>query len=70
VATRRPGARYVDSDTWLAAATPQPGSWWPEWTAWLQKHSGHERGAPPAMGAPSHGATPLAPAPGLYVYQH
>ena len=60
VATRRPGARYVDSDTWLAATISQTGSWWPEWTAWLEKHSGHERSAPPAMGAPAHGATPRA----------
>jgi polyhydroxyalkanoate synthase len=69
VAIRRPGARYVDSDTWLAAAMPQTGSWWPEWTAWLHKHSGHERSAPPAMGAPAQGATPLAPAPGQYVHE-
>ena len=36
VATRRPGARYVDSDTWLAAAVPIDGSWWPEWASWLE----------------------------------
>ena len=69
VATRRPGARYVDSDTWLAAAAPMQGSWWPEWTAWLANHSGVERGAPPSMGAPSCGLASLAPAPGLYVHQ-
>jgi polyhydroxyalkanoate synthase subunit PhaC len=69
VATRRRGTRYVDSDTWLAAAMPQTGSWWPEWIGWLHKHSRLERGAPPAVGASSHGITPLAPAPGLYVHQ-
>jgi poly[(R)-3-hydroxyalkanoate] polymerase subunit PhaC len=69
VATRRRGARYVDSDTWLAAATSRMGSWWPEWVAWLDKHSGLERDAPPAIGAPAHGIAPLAPAPGLYVLQ-
>jgi polyhydroxyalkanoate synthase len=70
VATRRLGARYVDSDTWLAAAMPQTGSWWPEWAAWLHKHSARERAAPPAIGAFSHGITSFAPAPGLYVHQH
>jgi polyhydroxyalkanoate synthase len=70
VATRPPGARYVDSDTWLAAAEPMQGSWWPEWATWLERHSAVERVAPPAMGAPAHGFTPLAPAPGLYVHQH
>jgi polyhydroxyalkanoate synthase len=69
VATRRPGARYVDSDTWLAAAEPRQGSWWPEWAGWLERHSAVERCAPPAMGAPAQGFTPLAPAPGLYVHQ-
>jgi polyhydroxyalkanoate synthase len=69
VATRRPGARYVDSDTWLAAAEPMQGSWWPEWAAWLASHSAVERVAPPPIGAPAQGLTPLAPAPGRYVHQ-
>jgi polyhydroxyalkanoate synthase len=70
VATRRPDDRYVDSDTWLAGTTPMAGSWWPEWASWLESHSESERVAPPTMGAPSHGFTPLAPAPGLHVHQH
>jgi polyhydroxyalkanoate synthase subunit PhaC len=70
VATRRPGARYVDSDTWLAAAEPMQGSWWAEWATWLASHSAVERAAPPPIGAPARGLTPLAPAPGLYVHQH
>ena len=70
VATRRPGARYVDSETWLAAAAARKGSWWPEWAAWLESRSGVGRGPPPTMGAPSHGLAPLAAAPGLYVHQH
>jgi polyhydroxyalkanoate synthase len=69
VATRSPGARYVDSDTWLAAATAKTGSWWPEWAGWLAARSDATRVAPPAMGAPSRGLTPLGPAPGTYVYQ-
>jgi polyhydroxyalkanoate synthase len=69
VATRQAGARYVDSDTWLAAAAPKEGSWWPEWAAWLGRCSGAERVAPPSMGAPSHGIAPIVPAPGVYVHQ-
>jgi polyhydroxyalkanoate synthase len=69
VATRRAGARYVDSDTWLANATPMDGSWWPEWAAWLGRCSGEVHVAPPAMGAPAHGIAPILPAPGLYVHQ-
>jgi polyhydroxyalkanoate synthase len=64
VATRHPGARYIDSDTWLAAAVPREDSWWPEWASWLERCSDSERAAPPSMGAPSQGITPLAPAPG------
>jgi polyhydroxyalkanoate synthase len=70
VATRRHDARYVDSDRWLASAAAKSGSWWPEWTAWLERHSNAARSEPPTMGAPARGLNPLAPAPGLYVRQH
>jgi polyhydroxyalkanoate synthase len=70
VATRGPGARYVDSDTWLAAASARDGSWWPEWSRWLADHSSTPRGAPPSIGVPSRGIVPLMAAPGLYVHQH
>ena len=69
VAMRLPGARYVDSDTWLAAAAAKAGSWWPEWAAWLEARSDTTRVSAPTMGAPSHGLAPLGPAPGLYVHQ-
>ena len=69
VATRCPGARYVDADTWLAAAEQKSGSWWPEWTTWLETHGGGQHTAPPSMGAPVRGLAPLTPAPGLYVHQ-
>ena len=29
-----------DLDTWLAGANEHPGSWWPDWDAWLSRHSG------------------------------
>ena len=67
---RGPGEHYVDSGSWLAAAKPREGSWWPEWTRWLERRSGGERRVPPPMGAASRGIAPLGPAPGLYVHQH
>jgi polyhydroxyalkanoate synthase len=70
IATRRPGARYVDSDTWLAAAAAKSGSWWPEWTSWLEQRGSAARVAAPALGAPARGLAPIAAAPGLYVHQH
>ncbi|HSA67300.1 MAG TPA: poly-beta-hydroxybutyrate polymerase, partial [Methyloceanibacter sp.] len=69
MATRKRGERYIDSDTWLARATPGDGSWWPAWVAWLEARSDKERVAPPSMGAPSRGLTPLCPAPGAYVHE-
>lgn len=69
MAMRQIDDRYVDSDTWLARTSSVEGSWWPIWTAWLEAHGSHERHGPPAMGAPSNGLVPLAPAPGLYVLQ-
>ena len=69
IATRRPGERYVDADTWLSMSTPEEGSWWPAWAQWLEKRSTEQRVAPPEMGAPQRGLAPLAPAPGVYVLQ-
>src|SRR5262249_3678661 len=69
LATREPGARYVDSQTWLAAATLKQGSWWTDWAAWLDARSSKERSAPPSVGAPAQGLAPLMPAPGSYVHQ-
>lgn len=69
IATRRPGDRYVDSDTWLALAASKEGSWWPEWVRWLQSRSSAKQIAPPPMGAPARGLVPLWPAPGIYALQ-
>jgi len=69
IATRPPGDRYVDSDTWLLHAALTEGSWWPAWANWLEARSAEERVAPPPMGAPTRGLAPLGPAPGIYVLQ-
>jgi len=32
----------ADVDKWLAKATEHPGSWWPDWLAWLKGHDAEE----------------------------
>lgn len=56
-----PKGRYED---WVANADETPGSWWPDWQAWIEGLS-DERVAPPKMGSKTH--KPLADAPGTYV---
>ncbi len=56
--------RSADLDTWLAKAKEHPGSWWPDWLAWLKKQGKNEVGAR----APGAGALkPIEDAPGSYV---
>ena len=64
VATRN--RHHLDPDRFLTEARRKDGSWWPEWIAWLERHSGTPA-APPAMGAAQAGYPPLADAPGSYV---
>ncbi|MCW8199773.1 class I poly(R)-hydroxyalkanoic acid synthase [Verminephrobacter aporrectodeae subsp. tuberculatae] len=53
---------------WLQAATEHPGSWWPDWSAWLAGHAGKQIAAPKAYGkGPKYKA--IEPAPGRYVKQ-
>jgi polyhydroxyalkanoate synthase len=56
----------IDPQEWLDGATKQPGSWWPDWTAWLAERSG-DQVAPPPMGSETH--APLMDAPGTYVLE-
>jgi polyhydroxyalkanoate synthase len=67
VMTRRADGRYVDPGTFMATAPRKEGSWWPEWTAWLEQRSGalvQAGEADRALTAPS-----LGPAPGTYVLE-
>jgi polyhydroxyalkanoate synthase len=57
-----PGA---SADAWLAGARSSPGSWWPHWAAWLQRHAGTRKAAPRSAGSRAY--QPLEPAPGSYV---
>jgi polyhydroxyalkanoate synthase subunit PhaC len=50
---------------WLRAAQTVPGSWWPDYSAWLAERSGGLQDSPPGLGG--EGFPPLQPAPGSYV---
>ncbi len=56
-----------DPDTWLAGAAEHPGSWWTQWSAWLESHKGGARKAPQKPGSARYKA--IEPAPGRYVKQ-
>jgi polyhydroxyalkanoate synthase len=51
-------------DAWLAAARENPGSWWPDWLAWLTPQAPEKVSARPPGGGK---LKPLADAPGDYV---
>lgn len=59
-----PRPRGADLDKWLAKAKEHPGSWWPDWLAWLKKQGATEV----AARAPGDRVLkPLEDAPGSYV---
>ncbi len=53
------------AQAWLEGATEQPGSWWPVWAKWLEKHAGRKVPAPSGYGNRQNNA--IEPAPGRYV---
>ncbi len=56
--------KYPDAEAWLADAEEYPGSWWPDWHAWLSKKSGPKV----AARVPGDGALEaIEDAPGSYV---
>jgi polyhydroxyalkanoate synthase len=59
-----PRPRGADLDKWLAKATEHPGSWWPDWLAWLKKQGAAEV---PARKPGGGALKPLEDAPGSYV---
>lgn len=51
---------------WLQEATEHPGSWWTDWSQWLQSHAGTQIAAPKRYGK-GRSYEALEPAPGRYV---
>jgi polyhydroxyalkanoate synthase len=66
VTTHQDSDHYVDPEVWLAETPLRQGSWWPEWTRWLDARSGTAV-APPPLGAPSGDYAVVCDAPGTYV---
>ena len=53
-----------DPETWFQEARHQPGSWWPDWAAWVERYGGGR--VPPRV--PGDGRLkPIEDAPGTYV---
>lgn len=53
------------ADEWFGGAQEQPGSWWPDWLAWLGKQGGARKAAPTGYGSKRYPV--IEPAPGRYV---
>ena len=56
-----------DATNWLEEATEKPGSWWPDWDAWMKRHSSGLVLAPTRPGNDRFHA--IEAAPGRYVKQ-
>ncbi len=56
--------RSANLDGWLAKATEHPGSWWPDWLAWLRSQGTEEV---PARVPGDRALKPIEDAPGSYV---
>ena len=54
-------------EEWFDKAVDVPGSWWPEWTTWLDQYGGKK--VKPRAAAGSAGFPVIEPAPGRYVRQ-
>ena len=53
---------------WQDGAAEHPGSWWPDWSAWLAGHAGKQVAAPKSYGR-GRAFQAIEPAPGRYVKQ-
>jgi polyhydroxyalkanoate synthase len=56
-----------DAKNWLEEAEQKPGSWWPDWDAWMKRHSSGTIPAPAQPGNANFHV--IEPAPGRYVKQ-
>jgi polyhydroxyalkanoate synthase subunit PhaC len=55
-----------DPERWLSGATRHQGSWWEDWSLWIEERAGARR-QPPPMGTDVY--APIADAPGTYVLE-
>ena len=55
----------ANPQSWLDSAHEKPGSWWPDWDAWMKRHSDGVIAAPNQRGNAQY--SPIEPAPGRYV---
>ncbi|MFL6937231.1 MAG: PHA/PHB synthase family protein [Xanthobacteraceae bacterium] len=58
------GAPTGNLDAWLVAAEEHPGSWWPDWLAWIKQQDAAEAAARQPGGGK---LKPIEDAPGSYV---
>jgi polyhydroxyalkanoate synthase len=61
----RGAALPASAEAWLATADEHPGSWWSDWSAWLQGFGGKRIAAPKSPGSKKWKS--IEPAPGRYV---
>ncbi len=59
------GKLAADPEEWLAAAKEEPGSWWRDWSSWLEAFGGGRVKARTRPGNTKF--NPIEPAPGRYV---
>ena len=62
---RADGKLPASHEAWLQGATEHPGSWWTDWSNWLQAQAGAQIAAPKRYGRGKYKAG--MPAPGNYV---
>jgi polyhydroxyalkanoate synthase subunit PhaC len=65
--TTKKNAYPKSANLWLEQAHEQPGSWWTDWTKWLQPFTGAQKKAVKTLGNKKYSA--IEPAPGRYVKQ-
>ncbi|MEK7821043.1 MAG: alpha/beta fold hydrolase [Pseudomonadota bacterium] len=66
IAHRAANDKFIDPESWRAAASTREGSWWPAWREWLAAHSSAPI-PPPPVGDAAAGYPVLGDAPGSYV---
>jgi poly[(R)-3-hydroxyalkanoate] polymerase subunit PhaC len=59
------GKQGGDPEQWLQTSENVPGSWWPDWSAWLMQYAGTMVAAPAKPGNKRYKT--IEPAPGRYV---